>query len=109
MVIANLAGFTIRGDCTGSDVKNLVLDPPNNDSDLRSQGNGEPTGAFFDGNQGAESNEISLNEENVRGETSFSAATSSGTVVSGNIGYDDPNSFANTAACAFYGQALVTG
>jgi hypothetical protein len=105
-VIASFAGFTIRGDCTGSVVKNLLLDPPNNDSDLKAEGSGAGSGEFFDGNQGAEDNSVSLNDENVRGETSFSAATSAGTVVSGNIGYDDSPSFDNTSGCSFYGQAI---
>jgi hypothetical protein len=102
---ASFAGFTIRGDCTGSDVVNLVLTPPNATTDLKAFGNGNEE-AFFSHAQEGDSAE--LNEENDRGETSFSAATLGGTVVSGNLGYEDPASFVDTQACAFYGQVLVT-
>jgi hypothetical protein len=103
--IASFAGFTIRGDCTGSDVDDLVLIPSSLTSDLKASGNGNEE-AFFSHAQEGDSAELS--EENDRGETSFSAATLSGTVVSGNIGYEDPASFVDTQACAFYGQVLVT-
>jgi hypothetical protein len=103
--IASFAGFTIKGDCTGNDVANLVLTPPNETTDLKAFGNGNEE-AFFSHAQEGESAELS--EENDRGETSFSAATLSGTVISGNIGYEDPDSFVDTASCAFYGQVLVT-
>lgn len=103
--IASFAGFTIRGDCTGNDVVNLVLTPPNATTDLKAFGNGNEE-AFFSHAQEGDSAE--LNEENDRGETSFSAATLSGTVVSGNLGYEDPASFVDTESCAFYGQVLVT-
>jgi hypothetical protein len=105
--IANLAGFILRGDCSaGGNVEDLELDPPNNVSDLKAFGSGNIE-SFFDTNQGTENNSLELSEANERGETAFSAATLSGTVISGNIGYDDEDSFDDTAACAVYGQVLV--
>jgi hypothetical protein len=111
-VVANIAGFVITADCTGANVENLVLDPPNTESDLKAQGNGD-VGPIFESNQGSENNEISLDDDgvndNARGETSFSAATTSGTVISGEIGYNDPGSFKNENVCSFYGQVVTNG
>jgi hypothetical protein len=49
---------------------------------------------------------LSLND-NILGETSFSAATTSGTVVSGTLGFDTPGSFNGESVCAFYGHVIV--
>jgi hypothetical protein len=42
--------------------------------------------------------------DNILGETSFSAASTDGTVVSGTIGFDTPGSFNGELVCAFYGH-----
>ena len=45
--------------------------------------------------------------DNILGETSFSAATTDGTVVSGTVGFDTPGSFNSELVCAFYGHAIM--
>jgi hypothetical protein len=111
-VVASIAGFTITAECPGGNVENLILDPPNNEGDLKAQGNGN-VGPIFESNQGSEVNEISLDDDgtnnNDRGETSFSAALSSGTVISGEIGYNDPASFQGDSVCSFYGYVATNG
>ncbi len=42
----------------------------------------------------------------ILGETSFTAATTSGTVVSGTLGFDTPGSFDGEDVCAFYGHVI---
>jgi|1186.fasta_scaffold28235_2 hypothetical protein len=42
--------------------------------------------------------------DSILGETSFSGATTSGTVVSGTVGFDTPGSFSGELVCAFYGH-----
>lgn len=49
--------------------------------------------------------DISLNGSANLGETTFSAATSDGTVISGTIGFDGVSSFNSQLVCAYYGQA----
>jgi hypothetical protein len=44
--------------------------------------------------------------DNILGETSFSAASTDGTVVSGTLGFDTPGSFNGEFVCAFYGHVL---
>src|SRR3954470_1455675 len=94
--IANLGGgFTLLADCSpfGSGGANLSLG--------FSQTAGVELTAQVNGDVGPDSNEddtagpttFSLDGSNHRGQTSFSAATTSDTVVSGTIGFNDPSSF----------------
>ena len=48
---------------------------------------------------------ISLDNTSL-GETTFSGATTNGTVVSGSIGFDYPNTFNNEEICVVYGEAF---
>jgi hypothetical protein len=110
--IASFAGFTITATCNGS-VENLTLHAPSNvGSIVQSQGNGQPEGPIFDRDNGIGNISASLNteggNENIRGTSTFNGATSTGTVVSGQITYEDSNTFNSEAVCAFVGH-VITG
>jgi hypothetical protein len=111
--IASLGGFTITASCNGGDaVENLILHAPNNvASFVQTQGNGEEEGVTFSrdngiGNISAQINRSGLNE-NRRGTATFNGATTTGTVVSGDITYEDSNTFSSENVCGFAGHAIV--
>jgi hypothetical protein len=107
--IASIAGFTITATCNGN-VEELTLHAPSNvASALEAQGDGND-GDFFEQNNGLGNISISLNEsgliENDRGNTSFSAATTTGTVISGNLSYEDSETFEKENICAVFGEVI---
>jgi hypothetical protein len=104
--VASIEGFKIVVACLPSGNPEIELDPQTTESDIAAMGNGTPVGAFFEREQGAEPNSISLNEGNERGLTTFSAAQSSGAVVTGSIAYNDTASFNSLNVCAVYGQVI---
>jgi len=107
--IATIAGFTITAACpdTGSNLIDIVLHSPTNvPSDLTAIRSEGPTVEGGDTQYSAGTNvQIELDNDFL-GETSFSGATTTGTVISGNIGFDFPNTFSNEPICVVYGQAI---
>jgi hypothetical protein len=107
--IASFAGFTITATCEtgGGSVEDLTLHAPNNvPSALESQGNGVSEGPVFDQSNGQGNISISLNEGNIRGVAAFDGSTTNGTVVSGNIAFEDAATFNNENVCAFFGEVV---
>jgi hypothetical protein len=107
--IASFAGFTITATCNTA-VENLTLHAPSTvASAVESQGNGN-AGVIFDQDNGTGNISVSLNQSgannNRRGVTTFDGATTSGTVVSGNIAYEDAATFENENVCAFFGEVV---
>jgi hypothetical protein len=112
--IASFSGFTITSNCAGTDPDINLLSPAGVAFDMKAQGNGTGAGTvgpFASGTQGAGGGTLTLDRDgtnnNDRGASSFSAALINGTVVSGEIGFDDANSFAAEPACAIYGQVTI--
>ncbi len=108
--IASFAGFSIIATCDGSgDVENLLLRAPDTSpSVLEAEGNGN-VGVIFDQDNGLGGVAVSLDaaaNDNDRGETSFSGSTTTGTVVSGDIGYDDTETYNSENVCAFFGEVI---
>ncbi len=97
-------GLTILAECDSSGNASLVANgPSSNDSELTVSG-ASNSGSFASqtNNLGASSN-ATLGPA-ASGESSFSYASSSGTVLTGGIGYQKANSFATYAGCAFFGD-----
>ena len=112
--IATFAGFTMTSNCAGTDPDINLVSPAGIAFDMKSQGNGTgagTTGPFAAATQGASAGTLPLDRDgtanNDRGASSFSAALVNGTVVSGEIGFDDANSFSNNPTCAIYGHVTV--
>ncbi len=112
--IASFAGFTLTSNCEGTDPDINLNSPSGIAFDMKAQGNGSGAGTvgpFTSATQGSSSGTLTLDRDgtvnNDRGAASFSAALLNGTVVSGEIGFDDANSFSNTPACAIYGQVTI--
>ncbi len=97
-------GLTILAECDSSGNASLVANgPSSNDSELTVSGESN-SGAFGSqaNNLGASSN-ATLGPA-ASGHASFSYASSSGTVLTGSIGYQKASSFASYAGCAFFGD-----
>jgi hypothetical protein len=107
--IATIAGFTITAACpnvTNNDTEIELHSPSGVPSVLTanlSEG-ATNTGGATSYNSGTNV-AISL-DNNFLGETAFSGATSNGSVVSGNIGFDYPNTFNSQDICVVYGEAF---
>ncbi len=108
--IATFAGFTLTATCDGAgNVTAIDVHAPNNTgSALESQGNGVGTGAFFDQSNGSTNVEVSLNDEggNQRGIATFDGSTTNGTVVSGNLAFEDTETFSSENVCAIFGEVI---
>jgi hypothetical protein len=108
--IATFAGFTLTSNCAGTDPDINLVSPAGIATDMKAQGNGN-VGEFFDATQGNGPETLQLDRDgtnnNDRGATSFSAALVNGLVVSGEIGYDDSQSFTSNPTCAIYGHVTV--
>jgi hypothetical protein len=107
--IASFSGFTITATCAaaGGDVEDLNLHAPNGvPSAIESQGNGPTEGPVFDQSNGQTNVSISLDEGNIRGVAAFDGSTTSGTVVSGNIAFEDAETFESENVCAFFGEVV---
>lgn len=104
-VVLSAVGFNILVGCSGAGNPEIELDPQTSESDIDGMGNGTPKGAFFEREQGAEPNSIDLTGENERGEVTFTAAQSSGSVLTGTLGFDDTNSFNGETVCGVWGEA----
>jgi hypothetical protein len=105
--IATLGGgFRIEASCpSGHSEFELFFDPPTG-VDLKAAvvGDGPLGPAEVEGDDTAGPTDISLNGSANLGVTTFSAATTDGTVVSGTVGFDGESSFNSEQVCAYYGQ-----
>lgn len=107
--IASIAGFTITAACPqsgGHQVEIKLHGPANVPADLTailSESSSVEGGAT---EYEAGTNETINLDNGLYGETSFSGATTGGTVISGNIGYDYPTTFENESVCVVYGEAF---
>jgi hypothetical protein len=106
--IANIAGFTITAACpdAGSHDVEIVLHGPGGvGSDLTATlGSGQATGGDTEYDSGLNP-EIFL-DNGLYGDTPFTGSTTSGKVISGNIGFDYPNTFNNEDICVVYGDVF---
>ena len=114
--IATFGGaYTLKADCTGGDVENLIITSSDPAVAMTATGDGN-TGVTFDEEQGGVSN-VTLNlddndgaaPDNDRGQVQFSLAKTGGDAVSGVLGFDDPNLFNGEAVCAVYGTISLNG
>jgi hypothetical protein len=106
--IATIAGFTISASCpdlTNDHVRIELHSPGGVPSVLTSiLSAGAATGGSTEYDAGTN---VQINLDNgTLGETAFSASTTNGTVVSGNIGFDYPNTFNSEDICVIYGEAF---
>ena len=98
-------GLTILAQCDSSGNASLVANgPSSNDSELTLTGYAN-SAAF-----GSQTNNLGSTTNAVLGPTgsgaaSFSYASSSGSVITGTIGYQKASSFSSFAGCAFFGDA----
>jgi hypothetical protein len=107
--IANIAGFTITASCpnaTNDRVRIELHGPTNVPADLTAI---LSEGGLTEGGETeyeAGTNETINLDNGSFGETSFSASTTGGTVISGNVGFDYPTTFENESICVIYGEAF---
>jgi len=107
--IANIAGFAITASCpnaTNDRVRIELHGPTNVPADLTAI---LSEGGLTEGGETeyeAGTNEVINLDNGSFGETSFSASTTGGTVISGNVGFDYPNTFENEDICVIYGEAF---
>lgn len=107
--IANIAGFTVTASCptNGTHEVEIHLHSPTNVPSVLTailSKSSSVTGGETEYESGT-NQEIEL-DNGALGETTFSASTTSGTVISGSIGYDYPNTFSGEAICVVYGEAF---
>jgi hypothetical protein len=107
--IANIAGFTITAACptNGTHEVEIKLHGPTNvpavlTAILSKSGSVEGGETEYE----AGTNETIDLDNGSLGETTFSAATTGGTVITGSIGFDYPNTFENESVCVIYGEAF---
>lgn len=99
-------GLTITADCDSTGTASLVATgPASADSELTVSGDDSVGTGYFGSQTNAlgPTSDIALGPAG-SGESSFSYASSSGSVVSGQLGYQKASSFATYAGCAFFGE-----
>ena len=97
-------GLTVLAECDSSGNASLVANgPSSNDSELTVSGE-DNSGGFGSqaSNLGASSN--AAMGPPASGDSSFTYASSAGSVLSGSIGYQKASSFGTYAGCAFFGD-----
>jgi hypothetical protein len=109
IIVATIAGFTIRATCEVGNVDVSLTAPTSSATVLTAEGNGNNEGPIFeyDASEAGETSEIALDgtPDNTYGETTFSGATQPGTVVSGDVGYDyDTFGGISGEPCIVYGE-----
>jgi hypothetical protein len=110
-VVASIAGFTITATCESTNVDVTLTSPATPGKVLSAQGNGSSEGTYFeyDADESGTPSSIHLDDENNYGQVSFSGALSSGTVISGELGYDyDTFGGESPERCVVYGE-VTTG
>lgn len=106
--IATIAGFTITASCPagGTNEIDITLHSPGTPSVLTANlSEGEPNTGGKTKYDAGNPAEIELDNDFL-GETAFSGSTTGGTVISGTIGYDYPNTFVNESICVVYGEVF---
>jgi hypothetical protein len=109
IAVATIAGFTLTATCETGNADVTLTAPTGTRTVLLAEGNGSPEGEVFeyDADEGGGSS-VRLDgspSDNTYGETTFSGATSGGTVVSGDIGYDyDTFGGVSGEPCIVYGE-----
>jgi hypothetical protein len=105
--LATLGGFTLTASCPNATPEVLIQlhGPPNVPAVMTSLTTGNSTGTTIEGYAPGTNKTLELNNEDL-GEATFSGATTSGTVVSGNLGFDYPETFQNENVCVIYGEAF---
>jgi hypothetical protein len=101
VVVATISGFTFKASCEKTEASASLTAPSSAGTVLIAEGNGEnlatATSIFeYASSKAGETSTISLSEgrsgtatvQNTYGESSFSGATSTGTVISGELGFD---------------------
>jgi hypothetical protein len=111
-VVADIAGFTLGASCEEEDIDVSLTSPTSANSVEIAQGSGNKHSVFeYDAASGGTPSVIRLDgseeNENQFGESTVSAATSSGGVISGNVGYDF-GTFNGTPpkTCIVFGEIL---
>jgi hypothetical protein len=107
--IATIAGFTITAACPagGTNEIDILLHSPTNVPSVLTAIRSESTNVEGGDTQYTAGTNLTIALDNdFFGETSFSASTTSGTVISGNIGFDYPNTFESENICVVYGEAF---
>jgi hypothetical protein len=106
--IANIAGFTITASCPDTGAHEVAIKlhgPASAASDLTATlGAGQVTGGSTEYDAGL-GTEINL-DNGLYGDTPFTGSTTTGTVISGNIGFDYPNTFNSEDICVIYGEVF---
>ncbi|HEY1286639.1 MAG TPA: hypothetical protein VGF04_11170 [Solirubrobacterales bacterium] len=112
-IVATIAGFTMAATCNGeSDVDVTLSSPASAHSVEIAEGFGQPEGRIFEyeSTSAGTSAQIRLDGkagDNDFGETTFTAATSTGTVLSGDIAFDFKTFDGNPPdTCGVFGEVL---
>jgi hypothetical protein len=114
VVVATISGFAISASCESENADVTLTSPSSASSVLTAEGRGEERGSVnsifdYDSQKAGTAASIRLDKEGSRendfGQSSFSGATSTGTVVSGELGYDF-KTFGGEAPerCVVYGE-----
>ncbi len=107
--IATIAGFTITAACPNEGTNRTDIElhsPAGVPSVLTANLSEGESGTGGETSYNSGTNVAIPLDNDFLGEAAFSAATTNGTVVSGNIGFDYPNTFNNQAICVVYGEAV---
>ena len=108
--IGTFGGFALTANCNGTSPDVNLVSPAGSAADMEAEGNGN-AGPNREGDQGDGPLTLALDRDstndNERGETNFSAALLDGTVINGQLGYEDSKSFHDTPGCAIYGEITV--
>jgi hypothetical protein len=112
--VASIAGFLLTATCEEANADVTLKSPSSPASVIEAQGNGHE-GIVFEYSSAAsgESSEVRLDGKaggsgDGYGETTFTAAQPSGTVLSGNIAYDYNTFGGMTEECVIFGE-VTTG
>lgn len=106
--IAALSGFTITASCPDVSGERVVIElngPANVPAVLTSLTTGDASTTVIHEYEAGTNETIDLSNESL-GESTFSGATTNGNVVSGNLGFDYPDTFESEAVCVIYGEAF---
>lgn len=105
--IATFGGFSLTASCPNGSPEVIIQlhSPPGIPSVLTSLNTGDNSGEVIQEYEAGVDETITLSNDSL-GESTFSASTTGGTVVSGNLGFDYPNTFQGEAVCVIYGEAF---
>jgi hypothetical protein len=104
--IGSFAGFSLTASCPDLVAERIVIElhpPANVPSVLTSLTTGNGNTDVVQEYEAGTNETIFLSNESL-GESTFSAATTNGTVISGNLGFDYPDTFSSETVCVVYGE-----